>query len=179
MVGGTTIRLMAVALSLAISLRAEAECPAALPPLSFAAGSHSNTVRSALLRGFDNSSPQALQAACRPSPMAVRAEAAVQARITRLGLGTEPNLANAARVGAAMTSSESDSGIAPRLELHWRKELGPSWVANVPDWVIDNAKNYHRRGLPLVHLWDSPHYLVAVGLSNRGVPGVYFSQKLP
>jgi hypothetical protein len=130
MVGGTTIRLMAVALSLAMSLRAEAECPAALPALSFTAGSHSSTVRSALLRGFDNSSPQALQAACRP-PVTVRAEGAVQARIIRLG--TEPNLANAARVGAAMTATESDSGIAPRLELHWRKELGPSWVANVPD----------------------------------------------
>jgi hypothetical protein len=177
MVGGTTIRLMAVALSLAMSLRAEAECPSILPALSFTAGSHSSTVRSALLRGFDNSNPQALQAACRPSSVAVRAEAAVQARITRMA--TEPNFANAARVGATMTSTDSDSGIAPRLELHWRKELGPSWVANVPDWVIDNARNYHRRGLPLVHLWDSPHYLVAVGLSNHGVPGVYFSQKLP
>jgi hypothetical protein len=33
--------------------------------------------------------------------------------------------------------------------------------------------------LPLVHLWESPHYLLALGLSNHKVPGLYFTQKLP
>jgi hypothetical protein len=33
--------------------------------------------------------------------------------------------------------------------------------------------------LPVLHIWESSNYLVALGLSNHGVPGVYFSQKLP
>jgi hypothetical protein len=49
----------------------------------------------------------------------------------------------------------------------------------VPSWVIDDAKNYKRRGLPILHLWESSHYLVALGLSSHGKPGIYFSQKLP
>jgi hypothetical protein len=50
---------------------------------------------------------------------------------------------------------------------------------NVPDWVTETARNYRHRGLPLVDLWQSSHCMVALGLSNHGVPGVYFSQKLP
>jgi hypothetical protein len=61
----------------------------------------------------------------------------------------------------------------------WRTTLGPAWVGNVPDWVTETAKNYRHRGLPLVDLWQSSHCMVALGLSNHGVPGVYFSQKLP
>jgi hypothetical protein len=65
------------------------------------------------------------------------------------------------------------------LSVQWRNTVGPAWVASVPDWVTDTAKNYRHRGLPLVDLWQSSHYLLALGLSNHGVPGVYFSQKLP
>ena len=66
-----------------------------------------------------------------------------------------------------------------RFGVRWRAVMGPEWVRNVPQWVIDDARNYKHRGLPLVHLWQSGQYQVALGLSNRGVPGVYFSQRLP
>jgi hypothetical protein len=81
---------------------------------------------------------------------------------------------------SAAISPEVQSAIESRLDVHWRPTLpGPAWVQNVPPWMIDDAKRYRHRGLPILHLWESSHYLVALGLSNRGVPGVYFSQKLP
>jgi hypothetical protein len=81
---------------------------------------------------------------------------------------------------SAAISPEVQSAIESRLDVHWRPTLpGPAWLQNVPPWMIDDAKRYRHRGLPILNLWESSHYLVAVGLSNRGVPGVYFSQKLP
>lgn len=81
----------------------------------------------------------------------------------------------------------SEQGMTPqiqtalqsRFDIRWRPNLGPEWVHSVPSWVIDDAKNYKRRGLPILHLWESSHYLVALGLSSHGKPGIYFSQKLP
>jgi hypothetical protein len=77
------------------------------------------------------------------------------------------------------TTAEVRTAIESRFNLRWRPTIGPGWVRNVPSWVIDDAKSYKRRGLPMLHIWESSNYLVALGLSNRGVPGVYFSQKLP
>jgi hypothetical protein len=74
---------------------------------------------------------------------------------------------------------ESESGLEARFGVRWQTTLGPAWVQHVPSWLIQDAKTYHRRGLPVLHLWESSNYLVALGLSNHGVPGVYFSQKLP
>ena len=80
---------------------------------------------------------------------------------------------------ASSSPSESESGLEARFGVRWQTTLGPAWVQHVPSWLIQDAKTYHRRGLPVLHLWESPNYLVAVGLSNHGVPGVYFSQRLP
>jgi hypothetical protein len=74
---------------------------------------------------------------------------------------------------------ERESGVDARFGMHWQTMPGPAWVQRVPSWVIQDATTYHRRGLPVLHLWESSNYLVALGLSNHGVPGVYFSQKLP
>jgi hypothetical protein len=38
------------------------------------------------------------------------------------------------------------------------------------------ARNFRRNGLPVVTLWHSGPGLVALGLSPRGVPGLYFTQ---
>jgi hypothetical protein len=37
-------------------------------------------------------------------------------------------------------------------------------------------KNYHRNGLPLVHLWQSEKNMVALGLNTHGLPGIYFTR---
>ena len=79
----------------------------------------------------------------------------------------------------ANATSDFPSEIDSRFGVRWRAVKGPEWVRNVPQWVIDDARYYKHRGLPLVQLWQSNHYQVALGLSNRGVPGVYFSQKIP
>jgi hypothetical protein len=75
--------------------------------------------------------------------------------------------------------AEAASPIAKQLDVHWQNNALPVVVQSVPEWVTSSAKNYHRRGLPVVHLWESSNSLVALGLSNHGVPGIYFSQKLP
>jgi hypothetical protein len=92
-----------------------------------------------------------------------------------------PSIANSSRPESAAPGVifASESGLEARFGVRWQTTLGPAWVQHVPSWLIQDAKTYHRRGLPLLHLWESPNYLVALGLSNHGVPGVYFSQKLP
>jgi hypothetical protein len=93
-----------------------------------------------------------------------------------------PRIANSSpteSAAAAGTSLERESGLEARFGVRWQTMPGPAWVQRVPSWVIQDARTYHRRGLPVLHLWESSNYLVALGLSNHGVPGVYFSQKLP
>jgi hypothetical protein len=83
---------------------------------------------------------------------------------------------------SAKLEAHTGSPIASRFDIRWQITPGPApaWVQqNVPQWITDNAKNYRRRGLPLLRLWESSHYMVALGLSNHGVPGAYFTQKLP
>jgi hypothetical protein len=78
------------------------------------------------------------------------------------------------------TEFNSQMRMAPPLHLNWDLswEKSPDWVQEAPNWVR-SARYFRRRGLPLVHLWESPQFLLALGLSGHGVPGVYFTQKLP
>jgi hypothetical protein len=83
---------------------------------------------------------------------------------------------------SAKLEAHAGSPIASRFDIPWQITPGPApaWVQqNVPQWITDNAKNYRRRGLPLLRLWESSHYMVALGLNKHGVPGAYFTQKLP
>jgi hypothetical protein len=76
-------------------------------------------------------------------------------------------------------AESAESPIAARLALRWHDLQAPAWSNSVPDWVVKDAVNYRRRGLPLVHLWQSTNYQLALGLSNHRVPGIYFMQKVP
>ena len=62
--------------------------------------------------------------------------------------------------------------------MHQERRLPPR-PATAAAALWKDAKTYHRRGLPVLHLWESSNYLVALGLSNHGVAGLYFPQKLP
>jgi hypothetical protein len=53
--------------------------------------------------------------------------------------------------------------------IHWQKK---------PD-IVRIARNLRRNGLPIVRLWHSGRSLFAFGLSPRGVPGLYLTQKAP
>ena len=63
-------------------------------------------------------------------------------------------------------------------DVHWTDTR--DWVHNPPEWV-KAARNYKRQGMPIVHLLQSQDKssLLALGVSNRGKPGLYFTQKLP
>ncbi|HEY2675335.1 MAG TPA: hypothetical protein VGI65_00095 [Steroidobacteraceae bacterium] len=58
--------------------------------------------------------------------------------------------------------------------INWRRQSG---IVN-PQEIVSRAHTMRRTGLPIVHLWQSDKNLVALGLSPRGVPGVYFTQRL-
>jgi hypothetical protein len=66
------------------------------------------------------------------------------------------------------TQTNLDVEIRPKsaFVIHWTK----------PQLVII-ARNFRRSGLPVVTLWHAGRGLLALGLSPRGVPGLYFTQK--
>ena len=52
------------------------------------------------------------------------------------------------------------------------------WVHNPPQ-ILQELRNYRRQGMPILHLVNSAQTVVALGLSNHGKPGLYFTHKLP
>lgn len=67
---------------------------------------------------------------------------------------------------SAGATVENDSKVA--FPVRWQK----------PE-VERVVRSFRRTGLPIVHLWGSGRNVLAVGLSPHGVPGIYFTQKLP
>jgi hypothetical protein len=78
---------------------------------------------------------------------------------------------SSARVPETNVSTEESSPVA--FAIHWSPH--PTLVN--PE-VVRRAANMRRTGLPIVHLWQSNNNLVALGLSPRGIPGVYFTQRI-
>jgi hypothetical protein len=74
--------------------------------------------------------------------------------------------ANATR---QFTQTNSDVEFRPKsaFVIHWQTR---------PELVII-ARNFRRSGLPVVTLWHAGRGLLALGLSPRGVPGLYFTNK--
>lgn len=64
------------------------------------------------------------------------------------------------------TALDVEFGPKSALVLHWQTR---------PE-LVRITRNFRRTGLPVVSLWHSGRGLVALGLSPRGVPGVYFTQ---
>jgi len=78
-------------------------------------------------------------------------------------------------------ATAAESQVARSItELPWADSH--NWIQNPPEWVRD-IKESRRRGapVPLLHLWHSQETqtLLAVGVSRRGIPGLYISRKLP
>jgi hypothetical protein len=65
------------------------------------------------------------------------------------------------------TNFDADFGPKSAFVIHWTR----------PELVII-ARNFRRSGLPVVTLWRPGRGLLALGLSPRGVPGLYFTQKV-
>lgn len=184
--------LVTLLVLLSFSVKATAQCVSDSPRPATAPGTatanHPGSVKSAL-RSTANLSNADWQPGCRQgtSAQAIAGDRLSMSVANRLSMDAA-SVVIAHKIRAQMerrfetqanNEVEMGSPDASRFDVHWQNSQGPAWLQDVPDWVTSNARNYRRRGLPLVHLWESPHYLVALGLSNHGVPGVYFTQKLP
>jgi hypothetical protein len=77
---------------------------------------------------------------------------------------------------APETSRNMEESSAVAFPIQWRAHS----ALVSPSELVSGARNFRRTGLPIVHLWQSnnTHDHVALGLSPRGVPGVYFTQKI-
>jgi len=51
------------------------------------------------------------------------------------------------------------------------------WQSNPQ--IVRVARQFRRNGLPIVRLWQSGPNLVSIGLNPHGVPGIWFTQKVP
>lgn len=75
--------------------------------------------------------------------------------------------------GAPEPGRNIDESSPVAFAIQWRPH--PTLVS--PE-VVSRARNLRRSGLPIVHLWQSNNNVVALGLSPRGIPGVYFTQRI-
>ncbi|MBS0578581.1 MAG: hypothetical protein JSR36_04900 [Proteobacteria bacterium] len=78
-----------------------------------------------------------------------------------------------ARGDPATEREEPTPGLHNPRGLHWQDGSAPISPA-----LVSLARNYHREGLPLVRLWQADRNMVSIGLNPRGVPGLYFTQKM-
>jgi hypothetical protein len=77
--------------------------------------------------------------------------------------------ANATRQ-STQTNFDVESRPQSAFVIHWTRP-----------GVVIIARNFRRSGLPVVTLWHAGgggRGLLALGLSPRGVPGIYFTQKV-
>jgi hypothetical protein len=64
-------------------------------------------------------------------------------------------------------SASALDGAGKHIPLAWQKGTD-----------LDRAvRSFKRNGLPLVHLWEGGPHLLAIGISPKGVPGLYLSQR--
>jgi hypothetical protein len=59
------------------------------------------------------------------------------------------------------------------LAIPWRESRE---IAN--PGIVSLLRNYRRDGLPIVHLYQTNQNLLAIGLNNHGVPGIYFTRHI-
>jgi hypothetical protein len=138
------------------------------PPSSPATLSRIGQKLAAANHHFDLSQPAAREfAAVQPGRLAARADVTPQPldgmRLTTMSANT------AGRRDGDNVATAIGSQRAAVFDVHWN---------NSPEW-IRNARAFRRRGLPIVQLWESSQALVAIGVNRHGVPGIYFTQKLP
>lgn len=76
--------------------------------------------------------------------------------------------------GAPFTSRDEGGALERRtasapFAIHWQ---------TTPE-LVRQVRELRRRGLPIVHLWQSTRAMVAIGLNKHGVPGIYITQRVP
>ena len=107
-----------------------------------------------------------------PSPRAA-AMAIASSRTVPLDQPRLPRSFQESAVSTPEPSRSVDENSPVAFAIQWR--LHPTLVN--PE-VVSRARNLRRTGLPIVNLWQSNNNRVALGLSPRGIPGVYFTQRI-
>lgn len=74
---------------------------------------------------------------------------------------------------AVRPAEEQAAGAKTLVNLHWTD------AAAVTPHLVTMARNFRHNGVPVVRLWQADRNLVAIGVSPRGVPGIYFTQAVP
>jgi len=64
------------------------------------------------------------------------------------------------------------------FERHGAAAAFPIRWQSTPE-LVRQVRDIRRRGLPILHLWQSSRALVAIGLNKHGVPGIYITQRVP
>jgi hypothetical protein len=77
----------------------------------------------------------------------------------------------------AADSDEAQSPVSRSLsQLHFADSH--DWIHNPPE-ILKEIRNYRHQGVPIIHLVESRETMVAIGVSNHGKPGLYFTRNLP
>jgi hypothetical protein len=88
-----------------------------------------------------------------------------------------PSLGTRDRLPDAPSESDSSAiggSVAGAFAIRWQNNN-----AAVSPQVVHMVRNFRHDGLPLLRLWQSQKGVLAVGLNPRGVPGVYFTHRVP
>jgi hypothetical protein len=80
---------------------------------------------------------------------------------------------------AAFALHESDVHFSEDARVQFGVSFPIKWQKEPQ--IVTTARKFRRQGLPLVHLWqsDSGEHVLAIGLNPHGVPGIWFTQKVP
>jgi hypothetical protein len=70
------------------------------------------------------------------------------------------------------TRAEEDRGVTPAEGAHWA-------ALRMESPVQEMERRVPREGLPVARLWETKTALLHVGLSPKGKPGLWLTQKVP
>jgi hypothetical protein len=70
------------------------------------------------------------------------------------------------------TRAEEDRGVTPAEGAHWA-------TLRMESTVQEMERRVPREGLPVARLWETKTALLHVGLSPKGKPGLWLTQKVP
>jgi len=76
---------------------------------------------------------------------------------------------------ATSTATMQNSALVSGFSVPW--DDSPDWMHSAPT-LVHAAKEFRHQGLPILHLWQSTQYQLALGLSSHGRAGLYFTQRI-
>jgi hypothetical protein len=156
---------------LLLGVEAAAECPPSTPLGNRAMTSNARSVESLMNSARSNCSRE-LSPHIAPSMVASTVPSTQNNRWSVVGSAGAAIVA-----GEHIRDLESETPVTRSMgQVQWVDSR--DWIHNPPEW-LKAVKDYRRQGMPIVHLMRSEHTLVAIGVSNHGKPGLYFTSRLP